>query len=176
VPAFPPGSLGQYRPRAALLYTALLDCSTTASGSYVNNSAATQSTGNTALGIGGSSNPCDPDPFAGFNAFNGPWTEEIDLGLSRGFRITETQMLTVTAQVFNPFNHPNYYVQNAGGMNNSARYAATGSTCGDGKTTTVQQCTLVPDTSVGASPFGVPGEINQLNGPRTFQFAFRYAF
>jgi len=154
-------------------YTALLDCG---SGDYLNNSAANESSGNTANGIGGSTAPCGPDPFVGFNSFYGPWTQEIDLGLSRGFHITERQMFTVTAQVFNLFNHPNYFVQNGGGIGNSARYAATGTTCGDGFTTTGQQCALVPDTSVGASPFGVPGEINQLNGPRTFQFAFRYSF
>ncbi len=157
-------------------YTALLDCSTTAAGNYVNNSAANESSGNTADGIGGSSAPCGPDPFIGFNSFYGPWTEEIDMGLSRGFHITERQMFTVTAQVFNLANHPNYFVQNGGGIGNSARYAATGATCGDGFTTSGQQCMLVPDTSVGASPFGIPGEINQLNGPRTFQFAFRYSF
>ncbi len=155
-------------------YTALLDCSQVSD--YVNNSAANESTGNTAAGIGGSSAPCGPDPFVGFNTFYGPWIQEIDMGLSRGFHITERQMFTVTAQVFNLFNHPNYFVQNGGGINNSARYAATGPTCGDGVTTTGQQCMLVPDTSVGAPAFGVPGEINQLNGPRTFQFAFRYTF
>lgn len=155
-------------------YTALLDCSQISD--YVNNSAANESSGNTADGIGGSSAPCGPDPFIGFNAFNGPWIQEIDLGLSRQFHITEKQMFTVTAQVFNLFNHPNYFVQDGGGINNSARYAATGSTCGDGATTTGQVCDLVPDTSVGATPFGVPGEIDQLNGPRTFQFAFRYSF
>jgi len=155
-------------------YTALLDCSQIYD--YVNNSAANESSGNTNDGIGGSSAPCGPDPFIRFNSFYGPWTEEIDLGLSRGFHITERQMFTVTAQVFNLFNHPNYFVQNGGGINNSARYAATGTTCGDGATTSGQLCTLVPDTSVGATPFGVPGEINQLNGPRTFQFAFRYSF
>lgn len=157
-------------------YTALLDCSATASGDYVNNSAANESSGNTAGGIPGSSSPCGPDPFAGFNSFYGPWTEEIDMGLSRAFRIHETQRLTLTAQVFNLANHPNYFVQDGSGINNSARYAATGSTCGDGATTTGQQCLLVPDTSVGGQSFGVPGEINQLNGPRTFQFAFRYTF
>jgi len=159
-------------------YTALLDCSATAVGDYVNNSAANESSGNTNSGIGGSSAPCGPDPFVGFNSFYGPWTQEIDLGLSRGFHIGEKQVFTVTAQVFNLFNHPNYFVQNGGGINNSARYAATGSTCGDGATTTGQQCMLVPDTGppTNGQPFGVPGEINQLNGPRTFQFAFKYSF
>lgn len=157
-------------------YTALLDCSNTSAGADVNNSAANESSGNTAAGIGGSSAPCGPDPFVGFNAFQGPWIQEVDLGLSRGFHIRENQIITLTAQAFNLFNHPNFFVQAGGGINNSARYAATGPTCGDGATTTVQQCLLVPDTSVGAQPFGVPGEINQLNGPRTFQFAFRYQF
>jgi hypothetical protein len=160
-------------------YTALLDCSSIGTGDTVNNSAAPQSfasIANSAGGIGGSSAPCGPDPFVGFNSFYGPWTQEIDLGLSRAFRITEKQMFTVTAQVFNLFNHPNYFVQDGSGINNSARYAATGPTCGDALTTTNQQCLLVPDTSTGAQPFGVPGEINQLNGPRTFQFAFRYSF
>lgn len=157
-------------------YTALLDCSTTAAGDYLNNSAANESSGNTANGIGGSSAPCGPDPFIGYNAFYGPWIQEVDLGISRGFHITERHVITFTAQVFNLANHPNYFVQNGGGINNSARYGAVGSTCGDGKTTSTQQCFLVPDTTLGASPFGVPGEINQLNGPRTFQFAFRYSF
>ena len=100
----------------------------------------------------------------------------IDLGLSRGFHLTERHMITATAQVFNLFNHPNYYVQNGSGITNSARYAATGSTCGDAMMATAQQCLFVPDTMVGAPPFGAPGEINQLNGPRTFQFALRYSF
>jgi hypothetical protein len=156
-------------------YTALLDCSTTASGDYVNNSAANQSTGNTNAGIGGSTAPCGPDPFIGFNAFYGPWIVEIDMGLSRDFHITERHIITLTAQVFNILNHPNFFVQDGGGINNSARYAATGPTCGDGASAN-QQCLLVPDTTVGGQPFGQPGEINQLNGPRTFQFAFRYRF
>jgi hypothetical protein len=160
-------------------YTALLDCSSIATGDTVNNSAALQSfasIANSAGGIGGSSSPCGPDPFVGFNSFYGPWTQEIDLGLSRAFHISEKQSFTVTAQVFNLFNHPNYFVQDGSGINNSARFAATGPTCGDAATKTNQQCLLVPDTSTGAQPFGVPGEINQLNGPRTFQFAFRYSF
>jgi hypothetical protein len=156
-------------------YTALLDCSVTASGDYINNSAANQSTNNTADGIGGSTAPCGPDPYIGYNAFYGPWTVEMDLGLSRDFHINERHIITLTAQVFNVINHPNFFVQDGGGINDSARYAATGSTCGDGVSTN-QVCNLVPDTTVGGQPFGIPGEINQLNGPRTFQFAFRYRF
>jgi carboxypeptidase family protein len=158
-------------------YTALLDCSSLSD--ELNNSAAQESfagVGNSAGGIGGSSAPCGPDPFVGFNAFYGPWIQEIDLGLSRVFHITEKQTFTVTAQAFNLFNHANYFVQDGGGLGNSARYGALGSTCGDGTTTSGQQCYLVPDTTLGAAPFGVPGEIDQLNGPRTFQFAFRYSF
>jgi hypothetical protein len=155
-------------------YTALLDCSGVFNS--VNNSAAIQSTGNTAGGILGSSAPCGPDPFAAYNTFHGPWTAEVDLGLSRSFHVSRTQTIILTAQVFNLLNHPNFFVQAGSGINNSARYAVTGSTCGDGATRTNQQCILVPDTTTGAPAFGIPGEINELNGPRTFQFALRYAF
>ena len=157
-------------------YTALLDCANTAAGAYVNNSAANESAGNTNSGIGGSTAPCGPDPLIGFNSFYGPWIQEVDLGISRDFHLTERHIITLTAQVFNLANHPNFFVQAGGGINNSARYAAEGSTCGDGATTTNQHCFLPPDTTTGAQPFGQPGEINQLNGPRTFQFAFRYRF
>jgi hypothetical protein len=155
-------------------YTATLDCS--GIGDFVNNSAANQSTGNTAGGIPGSTSPCGPDPFVAYNVFYGPWIQEIDLGLSRSFRIAGSQTITVLAQAFNLTNHANFFVQDGSGINNTARYALTGATCGDGKTTTNQQCVLVPDTSTGGQPFGQPGSINQLNGPRTFQFALRYAF
>jgi hypothetical protein len=50
------------------------------------------------------------------------------------------------------------------------QYNPVGSTCGDGASAN-QTCFLVPN-----SGFQTLQSINQLNGPRTFQFAFRYAF
>jgi Carboxypeptidase regulatory-like domain len=142
-------------------YTAVL----LPSADTLNNSAANESTGNTATGIAGNG----PSPFVGYNAFYGPWINEIDLGISRAFRLTERQRFTVTAQVFNLFNHPNFYVQNGSGVF-SSQYDTNGETCGDGASLN-QTCYLTRDPS-----FKMLQSIDQLNGPRTFQFAFRYSF
>ena len=58
----------------------------------VNNTAAVQSTANSALGI----NAGSPNPLAGLDSFYGPWTQQIDLGLARRFIITR-HVGTVTA-------------------------------------------------------------------------------
>lgn len=142
-------------------YTALL----LPSNDSVNNSTANESTGNTAVGIAGSA----PVPFEGYNSFYGPWIDEVDLGISRGFHITERQLITFTVQAFNLFNHPNFYVQNGSGIY-ASQYDTNGSTCGDGASMN-QTCFLTPDPA-----FGTLQSINQLNGPRTFQFALRYSF
>ena len=88
--------------------------------------------------------------------------------MTRRFRITERQRISVQAQVFILFNHPNYYTQYETVAGN--QFIANGSTCGDGATAN-QACYLVPDPT-----FGTLSSIDQLNGPRTFQFAFRYSF
>lgn len=142
-------------------YTAILS----PSADTVNNSAVNEGTGNTAAGIAGNA----PVPVEGFNSSYGPWINEIDLGVSRGFHITERQRITLTAQVFNLFNHPNFYVQYGSGIN-ATQYDTNGATCGDGATVN-QTCFLTPD-----SGFKTLQSINQLNGPRTFQFAFQYRF
>jgi hypothetical protein len=89
--------------------------------------------------------------------------------LTRAFRITEGHSFEIQAQVFNLFNHPNYFVQAGAGINQN-QYNPVGSNCGDGKTLN-QSCDLMP-----AAGFKTLQSINQLNGPRTFQFAFRYRF
>ncbi len=131
----------------------------------LNDSAINESTGNTALGIAGAG----PVPGIGYNSFYGPWINEIDLGLTRAFHITEHQTIQIQAQVFNLFNHPNFFVQAGAGIVQT-QYNPVGSNCGDGKTLN-QTCFLVPN-----SGFKTLESINQLNGPRTFQFAFRYSF
>ena len=144
-------------------FAALLDTSNLANS--VNNSAALQATANSALGI----NSGSPSPFAGLDSFYGPWTEQVDLGLSRRFNITERNTIRLQAQVFNVANHANYYVQNGTGAAPN-QYTAFGPNCGDG-TTLNQQCFLAPTPG-----FGQLQVINYLNGPRIMQFSLNWAF
>ncbi len=131
----------------------------------LNDSAIAESTVNTATGIASAR----PSPTLGLDSFYGPWINEIDLGITRSFKVTDRQMIQIEAQVFNLFNHANFYVQNGSGISQN-QYDATGPTCGDGASTNLT-CFLAPDPN-----FQKLESINQLNGPRTFQFAFRYAF
>jgi hypothetical protein len=154
------------RPYAPLLGVAALSNS-------VNNTAALQSTPNSALGINANS----PSPFAGLDSFYGPWTQQIDLGLTRRFKLTERHAIALQGQVFNVTNHANYYVQNGTGVN-SVQYVAApfgnnpdgSTTCGDGVTLN-QTCYLVPNPT-----FGKLQVINALNGPRVMQFALKWTF
>jgi hypothetical protein len=154
-------------------YTGLLASSCTGTNfancnganSTLNDSAINESTGNTAAGIAGAG----PVPGIGYNTFYGPWINEIDMGITRTLRITERQSIQIEAQVFNLFNHANFFVQAGSGINQT-EYNPVGPTCGDGSTLN-QTCFLVPNTG-----FKTLESINQLNGPRTFQFAFRYRF
>jgi hypothetical protein len=134
----------------------------------INNTAALQSTANSALGI----NAGSPSPFSGLNAFYGPWTQQIDLGLSRRFHLSERHVLAIRAQAFNVLNHSNFYVQNGTGVN-PIQYSPFGGTCGDGHTLN-QTCFLVPNSGLGG--FGTLQVINALNGPRVFQFAAKLSF
>jgi hypothetical protein len=154
-------------------YTALLASSCTGinlancngSNDTLNDSAINESTGNTATGIAGAG----PVPGIGYNAFYGPWIDEIDVGITRAFHITDRQSIEIQAQAFNLFNHPNFYVQTGGGIIQT-QYNPVGPQCGDAMTVN-QTCFLVPN-----SGFKTLESINQLNGPRTFQFSFRYRF
>ncbi len=134
----------------------------------INNTAALQSTANSALGI----NAGSPSPFAGLDSFYGPWTQHVDIGLSRHFNLTERNAITLQVHAFNVLNHANYYVQNGTGVN-PIQYSPFGSTCGDGQTLN-QTCYLVPNTGPGG--FGTLQVINALNGPRVFQFALKWTF
>jgi hypothetical protein len=134
----------------------------------VNNTAALQSTANSALGINGAG----PSPLTGLDSFYGPWTQQIDLSLGRRFHITERQSVALQVQAFNLFNHANYYIQNGNGVN-QIQYRPFGDTCGDGSSTN-QLCGLVPNN--GANGFGSLQRINALNGPRVLQFSLKYNF
>lgn len=141
-------------------YAALLD--PTEEGDILNNTAALQSTANSALGINGAG----PSPFAGLNSFYGPGTQQIDLGVARRFRITERQNVSFQVHAFNLLNHANYYVANGNGVN-AVQYTPIGDGCG----VPDQRCGLVP-----AAGFGTLQRINALNGPRVLQFVVKYSF
>jgi Carboxypeptidase regulatory-like domain/TonB dependent receptor len=159
-------------------YAALLDTACTSSqndpnncdgaGSNINDSAANQSTANSALGINGSG----PSPTVGLNSFFGPWTQQVDLGLARRIPITERQQITLQVQAFNLLNHANYYVQNGNGVN-AIQYTPVGKTCGDAASNN-QTCYLLPNAGPGG--FQTLQIINALNGPRVLQFAFKWSF
>ena len=131
----------------------------------VNNSAALQATANSALGINGSG----PSPLVGLNSYYGPWTQQIDLGISRRVPLGEKQSIVLQAQAFNLLNHANYYVQNGNGVD-AIQYTPTGATCGDGQTLN-QTCYLTPNPDFRALQV-----ISGLNGPRVFQFSFKCIF
>jgi Carboxypeptidase regulatory-like domain/TonB dependent receptor len=168
------------RPYAALLSPACTstsgvlnfsDC--TGADGNLNDSAFTQATANTALGINGAG----PTPGIGLNSFYGPWIADIDLAVGRTFQIKEGHTLQLQVQAFNLFNHANFYVQNGTGVN-QAQYNPIGTSqgqypCGDGISLN-QTCFLVPNS--GPGNFGTLQEINPLNPPRVLQFAVKYNF
>ena len=134
----------------------------------LNDSAFNQDTANTAGGINGAG----PTPGIGLNSFYGPWLERIDVGLARSFTIREGKQLELQAQVFNLFNHANWYVQNGDGIN-QLQYNPIGTNCGDGATLN-QTCYLVPNS--GAGNFGTFQEVSPDGLPRIFQFSARFTF
>ena len=142
-----------------------LDVGVNSGADSLNNTAALQTTANSALGINGSG----PSPIGGLNSFYGPWTQQIDLGIARRFTISEKHSLVFRVEAFNLLNHANYYVQNGNGVD-AVQFTPTGTTCGDG-VTLIQTCYLVPHPG-----FGKLQVVNALNGPRVLQFAFKYVF
>jgi hypothetical protein len=164
------------RPYAALLNSACTDSNFTlatpfnslacdGSNDTLNDSAINESTGNTATGINGAG----PSPVVGLNSFNGPWIQEVDLGIARTFHLTERHSIMLRAQAFNLFNHPNFFVQNGSGVL-ANQFTPHGLNCGDGATSN-QTCYLLPNPA-----FGTFTSISELNGPRIFQFSFQYKF
>jgi hypothetical protein len=134
----------------------------------LNDTAFNEDTANTAAGINGAG----PTPGIGLNSFYGPWLERIDVALARSFSIREGKELQLQAQVFNLFNHANYFVQNGDGIN-QLQYNPIGTNCGDGVSLN-QTCYLVPNS--GAGNFGALQEISPNGLPRVFQFSARFTF
>jgi hypothetical protein len=153
------------RPFAALLGPA-------ANGDNLNDTAFNEDTANSAAGINGAG----PTPGIGLNSFYGPWLERVDVGLARSFAIGEGKALRFQAEAFNVANHPNYFVQNGGGIVQT-QYNPMGypgnDDCGDGQSLN-QTCFLVPNS--GPGNFGTLQEISPNGLPRVLQFSARFSF
>ncbi len=134
----------------------------------LNDTAFNQDTANTAAGINGAG----PSPGIGLNSFYGPWLERIDVSLARSFRFSEGKQLQVEVEVFNLFNHSNFYVQNGDGIN-QLQYNPIGTNCGDGQSLN-QTCYLVPNS--GPGNFRTYQEISPNGLPRAIQFSARFSF
>src|SRR5208283_3433395 len=161
------------RPYAGLLSSACTSSTLSfsncdGSNDNLNDTAFNQDTANTAAGINGGG----PTPGIGLNSFYGPWLERIDIALARNFSFKEGKQLQFQVQVFNLFNHANYYVQNGDGVN-QLQYNPIGSNCGDGATLN-QTCYLVPNS--GQGNFGTLQEISPNGLPRVLQFSARFTF
>ena len=139
-------------------YTGLLNPS--ANGGSLNDSAALQSTLNSAAGLASRG----PAPNAGLNALVYPWITQIDVGLQRRFRLIGEHSFVFKVQAFNVLNRANFINVN------QYQYNPVGTTCGDGQSLN-QTCYLLP-----AAGFNTPQSISQPNGPRVFQFAATYSF
>jgi Carboxypeptidase regulatory-like domain/TonB dependent receptor len=161
------------RPYAALLSPACTSSTLSFSNcdganGNLNDTAFNQDTANTAGGINGAG----PTPGIGLNSFYGPWLKMIDLELARSFSIREGRQLQFQVQVFNLFNHANFFVQNGDGIN-QLQYNPIGSNCGDGQSLN-QTCYLVPNS--GPGNYGTLQEISPNGLPRVFQFSLRFTF
>ena len=78
----------------------------------LNDTAASQSTANSALGVNGGG----PSPAVGLNSYFGPWTQQVDLRLARRFALSERHAITLDVQALSLLNHADYYVQNGNGV------------------------------------------------------------
>ncbi len=139
------------------------------SGDTINDSAINESTGNTNAGIAGFGSP---SPVNGLDSFYGPTIQEVDLELARSFALSERVHMQFSAEAFNLLNHANFFVANGSGIN-QVLYTPVGAICGDGSSAN-QTCYLVPNNGTGG--FGTRNSIDQLNGPRVFQFGLKFSF
>lgn len=158
-------SYGSGRPYAGVLAPSCVgnSLSSCTGGSNLNDSAF-----NYSQGINGAG----PSPNIGLHSYVGPWTENVDINIERGFQLGEKGKVMFRVTAFNVFNSPNYYLMYGSGIN-AQQYRPIGSTCGD-RVTENQVCYLVPNNRPGG--FGTLNVVQQNTGPRIFQFAAIYRF
>jgi len=105
-------------------------------------------------------------PGEKFNSFRGPTFKDVDCSVARTFHIGERYQLSIRAEAFDLFNHPNYQ-QN---VVNNVQYTTGGPDPDPSNSTNgLWTATLNPF-------FGQPGAIVPKFGSRSFQFSTRFSF
>jgi Carboxypeptidase regulatory-like domain/TonB dependent receptor len=102
-------------------------------------------------------------PGEGFNSFRGPDVRNFDFSVSRTFRFAERYAVSVTAESFDLFNHPNYQQNTVDNVQYSVTQTGANGTNG------IWSATANPD-------FGVPLAVVPRFGARSFQFSTRLSF
>ena len=103
-------------------------------------------------------------PGEGFNSFRGPGTQNIDLRLSRVFRVKERVDVSFGAEAFDLLNHPNFQ-----STVDQVQYTTTQLNDASGNPTNAWTAAANPH-------FGAPLAIAPRDGARALQFSTRVSF
>lgn len=147
---------------------------------------------NPTTGLSLGTNCTFPSNMTARNAFRQPGSWNADFGIYKNFKVTERVGLQFRAEMFNAFNHSNYYVQtgnldNIGGLadvNNLAYQAGTVTNYADGTNNGKLEYTTASGAPAPYTIVGKKGVFNQAAGAGTsslgerrfIQFALKVSF
>ena len=109
-------------------------------------------------------------PGEKFNSFRGPTFRDVDLSVSREFRLGERYRMGFRAEAFNIFNHPNFQQNVVDNVQYQVDPNAPNPSPNPSNPTD-QLWTVIPNPD-----FGAPGAIVPKFGSRSFQFSTRFSF
>ncbi|HET9400817.1 MAG TPA: TonB-dependent receptor [Candidatus Acidoferrales bacterium] len=122
------------------------------------------------LDAGGTNRP----PFFGPNSFQMPRTVDVDLRLSKDWKIRERLGFTLSVDAFNLFNHVN--ITGVSTQMFTVETAKTGNLC-TGASAAAPCLAFNDGVNVGTSPFGVPtSSSNTLSAQRQIQVGAKFTF
>ncbi len=102
-------------------------------------------------------------PGEGFNSFRGPNVRNVDFSVSRIVRLGERYSISLAAEAFNLFNHPNFQQNTVDAVQYTVQQVGSSGTNGI--------WTAAPNPH-----FGMPLAVVPRFGSRSFQFSTRFSF
>jgi hypothetical protein len=106
-------------------------------------------------------------PGEKFNSFRGPSFQDVDLSVSREFRLGERCRLAFRVEAFNIFNHPNFVQTSI----DNVQYTLSQNSTNPGDPTNQLWATVSPNPS-----FGLPLQMADKFAARSFQFSTKFSF